>query len=292
MSGFDRKGSGTTASPADGLARAALAIALFVILFWIVPGTQPVAFLSAGLTLFFGFLLAAGRPRVLAREPLMVVVLDSLLVSLLVAGTGGGDSLFFPLYFLAALGVIRVPGLAKVAVATILMAGGYLVAVGFVDGPGALGTFPVGLGAGLVALSCVAAGYLGYGVRDLAGRGRVLSSDLAAERDQAIRAEGLVSGFGTALRTSSIEEILSWTVRTARAGCGGAYAHVAELESNHHASVFEGNTDACPSWWHPSIQGLVLSASREGGAVRSDEEIHGISGFLAVPIGAAGDGGP
>jgi len=291
MSGFDRKGSGTTASPADGLARAALAIALFVILFWIMPGTQPVAFLSAGLTLFFGVLLAAGRPRVLAREPLMVVVLDSLLVSLLVAGTGGGDSLFFPLYFLAALGVVRVPGPAKVAVATILIAGGYLVAVGFVDGPGALGTFPVGLAAGLVVLSCVAAGYLGYGVRDLAGRGRVLSSDLAAERDRTARAEGLVSGFGIALGTSSIEEILSWTAQTARVGCGGIYAHVAGLEGNHHASVLKGDTDACPSWWHPLIQGLVLRACREGEAVRSEEAVHGIGGFLAVPIGSAvGDG--
>jgi len=286
-----RKVSGTTAPHASGLARVALALALFPILAWISLEAGPAAFLSAGLALFFGILLAAGRPWALAREPLAVVVLDSLLVGLLVAGTGGGDSPFFPLYFLAALGVVRLLGPARVAFAAAVMAGGYLVAAGLADGLGVLGTATVGLGAGFVALFCVAVAYLGSRVRDLAGSERGLSSALAAERDRAARAEGLVSGFGAALGTSSLEEILSWTARTARAGCGGAYAHVAELESNHHASVFEGNTDACPSWWHPSIQGLVLSASREGGAVRSDEEIHGISGFLAVPIGAAGDGG-
>jgi len=291
MSGFDREGSGTTASPAAGLARTALALAVLPILTWISPGAGPAAFFSAGLALFFGVLIATGRPRILAREPLVMVVLDSLLAGLLVAGTGGGDSFFFPLYFLAALGVVRVPGSAKVAVATILMAGGYLVAAGLADGPGVLGTAPVGLRAGFVALFCAVVGYLGFGVRDLAGRERVFSSALAAERDRAVRAEGLVSGFGAALGTSSIEEILSWTVRTARAGCRGTYAHVAVLEGNHHASVLEGDIDACPSWWHPSIQGLVLRACRDGEAARSEEEIHGIKGFLALPLDAAGGDG-
>ena len=281
----------TTASPLVGPARVALALVLLPILWFAVPAAGPAAFFSVGLAVFCGSLLAAGRPEVLAREPLAGVVLDALLVGLLVAGTGGGGSPFVPLYFLAALGVARVSGQAKVAVATASMAGGYLVAVGFVDGPGMIGTVPVGLGAGSVALFCLAVAYMGQGVRDLAGREHALHSALAAERDRAARAENLVSGFGTALGGSSLEEILSWTATTARAGCGGAYAHVVELEGNHHASVLEGNTDACPSWWHPSIQGLVLGACRQGEAVRSDEEIHGISGFLAVPMGAAGDGG-
>jgi diguanylate cyclase (GGDEF)-like protein len=170
------------------------------------------------------------------------------------------------------------------------MAGGYLVAVGFADGAGALGTTPVGLGAGLLALFCAAVGYLGFGAQDLAGRGRGLSSALAAERERAERAEGLVPGFGPALEGLSLEEILSWTARTARDACGATYAHVAALEGGHHASVLEGETDACPSWWHPSIQGLLLRASRGGEAVRTEEEIHGMGGFLAVPVGAAGHG--
>src|SRR4028119_1754122 len=279
------------ALPAAGAARAALAGLLFVILASTSPGAGPLAFLSAGAFLVVGVLLVTGRPRLLSRAPLALVALDALLLGLLVAGTGGGGSTYFPLYFLAALGVFWVSGAARVAVTSILMAGGYLAAVGFADGAGALWAFPVGLRAGLVALLCAAVGYLGSGTRDLAGRERGLASALAAERDRAARAEGLVSGFGPALETSSLEEILSWTARTARDACGATYAHVATLEGNHHASVFTGNAEACPSWWHPSIQSLLLRACRGGEAVRAEEEIHGTAGFLAVPIAASGDGG-
>lgn len=294
MSVPGREVSKTTAPHAAGLTRVALALVLIPILAWISPGAGPAAFLSAGLALFFGVLLVAGRPRVLvvlAREPLIVVALDSLLVGLLVAGTGGADSPFFPLYFLAALGIVRLSDLEKVAVAAILVAGGYLLAVGLADGPGMLGTAPVGLRSGFVALFCAVVGYLGFRAQDLAGRESGLFSALAAERDRAARAEDIVSGFGAALETSSIEEILSWTARTTHDACGGTYAHVAVLEGNYHTSVFEGDTDACPSWWHPSIQGLVLRACHAGEAARSEEEIHGIKGFLAVPLVAAEAGG-
>jgi len=279
------------ALPAAGVARIALAVFLFVILASTLPGNGPLAFPSAGAFLVFGVLLVAGRPRTLSGVPLALVALDALLLGLLVAGTGGDGSTYFPLYFLAALGVFWVSGAARVAVVAVLMAGGYLLAVGFADGAGALWAFPVGLRAGLVALLSAAVGYLGSGMRDLAGRERGLSSALAAERDRASRAEGLVSGFGPALETSSLEEILSWTARTARDACGATYAHVATLEGNHHASVFTGNAEACPSWWHPSIQSLLLRACRGGEAARADEEIHGTGGFLAVPISAAGGGG-
>ncbi|HET7271671.1 MAG TPA: HD-GYP domain-containing protein, partial [Rubrobacter sp.] len=50
-------------------------------------------------------------------------------------------------------------------------------------------------------------------------------------------------------------------------------------------TLMEGDFDVCPSWWHPSIQRLVLQSCREGDTVRSEEEIHGIEGFMAVPIG-------
>ena len=274
-------------SPAAGVARVALAVLLFAILAWASPDGGALALLSAGAFLLVGVILIVGRPRALARAPLALLALDALLLGLLVAGTGGDSPTYFPLYFLAALGVFWVGGWARVAVAALLIAGGYLVAVGFADGAEALGTVPVGLGAGLLALFCATVGYLGYGARDLAGRGRVLSSALSAERE---RAEGLVSGFGPALETLSLEEILSWTARTARDACGATYAHVAALEGGHHATVLEGDADACPSWWHPSIQGLLLRASRGVEAVRTEEEIHGTGGFLAVPVGAAGGG--
>ena len=288
MGASDRGVPGPATSPAAGILRSALAILLLVILVWTSPGAGPLALLSAGAFLVVGVLLVAGWPRILLNAPLAPVALDTLLLGLLVAGGGGSN--YFPLYFLAALGVFWVQGWARVAAAAVLLAGGYLVALGFADGVGALRTVPVGLGAGLLALFCAAVGYLGFGARDLAGRGRGLSSALAAERDRAERAEGLVSGFGRALETLSLEEILSWTARTARDACGATYAHVAALEGHHHASVLEGETDACPSWWHPSIQGLLLRASRGGEAVRTEEEIHGTGGFLAVPVGAAGGG--
>ena len=173
---------------AAGVARAALAVLLFVFLASAPPGAGPLAFLSAGAFLVVGVLLVAVRPRALSDTPLALVALDALLLGLLVAGTGGDGSPYFPLYFLAALGVFWVSGPARVAVAAVLTAGGYLVAVAFADGAGALWAFPVGLRAGLVALLCAAVGYLGSGVRHLAGRERGLSSALAAERDRAARA--------------------------------------------------------------------------------------------------------
>ena len=291
---MDAPGRGTTGpatSPAAGVARVALAVLLIAVLAWAAPGAGPIAFIAAGGILLAGVLLIAGWPPVLLRAPLAPVALDALLLGLLVAGTGGDNSPYFPLYSLAALGVFWAGGWALAAVAAVLLAGGYLVAVGFADGAGALGTVPVGLGAGLLALFCAAVGYLGLGARVLAGRGRDLSSALAAERDRVGRAEGLVSGFGPALAALSLEEILSWTARTAREACGATYAHVAALEGGHHASVLEGDVEACPSWWHPSIQGLLLRASRGDGAARAEEEIHGMGGFLAVPVGAEGGWG-
>ena len=288
MGASDRGRAGPAVFPMAGLVRIALAILLFAIL--ALAPSRPLAFLSAGVLLAVGALLAFGRPRVLSNAPLALVTLDALLLGLLVAGSGGDGSAYLPLYFLAALGVFWVWGWARVAVAAVLLAGGYLVAGGFADGAGALATVPVGFGAGLLALFCAAVGCLGFGSRDLAGRGRGLSSALSAERDRAERAEGLLSGFGPALEALSLEEILLWTARTARDACGATYAHVAALEGDHHVSVLEGETDACPSWWHPSIQGLLLRASRGGEAVRSEEEIHGMGGFLAVPVGAAGGG--
>jgi diguanylate cyclase (GGDEF)-like protein/putative nucleotidyltransferase with HDIG domain len=85
-----------------------------------------------------------------------------------------------------------------------------------------------------------------------------------------------------------LEGILQWTAEAAHAVGGGAYAHVAALKGNHHRTVMEGDFDACPSWWHPSIQRLALWSCREGEVVRSGETIHGIEGFVAVPMGSAG----
>ena len=50
------------------------------------------AYLAAGVSLLFGVVLILGRPAVLVRERLVPVLLDSALVGVLVAYTGGTAS--------------------------------------------------------------------------------------------------------------------------------------------------------------------------------------------------------
>src|ERR687893_17186 len=97
MSVARREAVGPTVPPTAGIARAGLGAVLLGILALGGAGAGPAAFLGAGLALVFGGLLASGRPRVLAREPLAVVALDALLAGLLVTGTGGaGGGVFSP----------------------------------------------------------------------------------------------------------------------------------------------------------------------------------------------------
>jgi diguanylate cyclase (GGDEF)-like protein len=257
-------------------------VALLVSRAWSLSDAR-VAYLAVGLAVVFGAFLIWGRPEILLRERLAHTVLDSVLISMLVAGTGGESSPFFLLYFLAGLGVARIEIPAKVVVATIAVVGGYLAAV--VAATGVLGSPPVILRAGFLALFCAAVGFLGSEMQGLRKLALGLSSTLADEIDQVEKAESLISRFGPALRVLDIEGVLQWTAEAAHAVGGGSYAHVAELKGNHHRTILEGDFDACPSWWHPSIQRLVLWSCREGDIVRSDETIHGIERFVAVPIG-------
>src|SRR5918997_953367 len=134
MSVARREAVGPTVPPTAGIARAALGAVLLAILALGVTGAGPAAFLGSGLALVFGGLLASGRPRVLAREPLAVVALDALLAGLLVTGTGG-FALLAPVPPGGARRVLD-PGPREAAVATAVMAGFYLLAVGIAGGPG------------------------------------------------------------------------------------------------------------------------------------------------------------
>ena len=229
-------------------------------------------------------LLIVGRPGVLSRENLAHTVLDSALACALVAGTGGAGSPFVPVFFLAALGILRIEAPARVVVATVAVVGGYLLSVG---DPGAIWSPDVGLRAAFLALFCAIAGLWAsetHGYRKLA---LGLASAFAAELSHVEKAEALVARVGPGLRYSSIEGVLQWTAEAAHAVGGGSYAHVAGISGNNHRTVVEGEFDALPSWWHPTIQRLVLWSCREREVVRSEEEIHGITGFVAVPVGAA-----
>ena len=138
----------------------------------------------------------------------MRVFLDSALVGVLVVYTGGAGSPFFPLYFLAALGIAWIETRPKVAVATAALVVGYPAAVAASEGIGALGSTPVALRTGLIALFCVAVAFLGsemQGFRKLASR---LSSDLANQIDRVESDEGLISRFGPVMKVLSLEGIL------------------------------------------------------------------------------------
>jgi HD-GYP domain-containing protein (c-di-GMP phosphodiesterase class II) len=165
----------------------------------------------------------------------------------------------------------------------------YPAVVAASEGIGALGSTPVFLRTGLIALFCAAVAFLGsemQGSRRLASK---LSSNLANEKDRVESDERLLSKFGPVMKVLSLEGILGWTVEAAHTVGGGPYAHVAALKGNHHKTILEGDFDVCPSWWHPSIQRLVLQSCREGETVRSEEEIHGIDGFMAIPLGTGED---
>ncbi len=275
-------------SQGAGAFRIALAgvVALLVSRAWSLPGAG-VAYLAVGTAVVFGALLIWGHPEILVRERLAHTVLDSVVVGTLVAGTGGESSPFFALYFLAALGIARLEISAKVIVATGAVVGGYLAAVVAAAGPGVLGSPPVILRAVFLALFCGVVGFLGSEMQGLKKLALGLSSTLADEIDHVERAESLIERFGRALKVLDLEGVLQWTAEAAHLMGGGSYAHVAALSGNHHRTVLEGEFDASPSWWHPSIQRLVLWSCREGDIVRSEETIHGIKGFVAVPIGSA-----
>ncbi len=277
----------TAATPKSGLLRVALAaaVALLVGRAW-PPSEVGLVYLAAGLAALFGALSVAGRPRILLGDGLVRVVLDCVLVGVLVAYTGGTGSPFFPLFFLAALGIISIEARAKAAAATAVAVGGYLAAVAVAAGPGALGAGTISKAA-LLAIFCAVVGVLGSGMQGLKKLAVGLSSTLANEIDRVEKDEGLISKFGPLLETLSLEEMLRWAAETAHSVGGGSYAHSAVLGGGH-STVLEGDFDVCPSWWHPSIQRLVLWSCREGETVRSEEEILGIKGLVAIPIGPEG----
>jgi HD-GYP domain-containing protein (c-di-GMP phosphodiesterase class II) len=282
------KTASRVAFPEAGLIRVALAGAVAVMLALAFPGSG-VAYLAAGLALLFGVFLIAGWPAILVRERLVRVFLDSALVGVLVVSTGGVVSPFYSLYFLAALGIAWIETRPKVAAATAALVVGYPAAVAASGDISALGSTPVALRTSFIALFCVAVAFLGSEMQGSRKHARKLSSNLANQIDRVKSDERLISRFGPVMKVLSLEGILGWTVEAAHTVGGGPYAHVAALKGNHHTTILEGDFDVCPSWWHPSIQRLVLQSCREGDTVRSEEEIHGIEGFMAIPLGTGED---
>ena len=251
---------------------------------WPLAGMEG-AYLAVGLAFLLGLFQTLGWPGFLLRERLVRVFLDCAFVGVLVVYTGGAESPLFPLYLLVALEIVWINTSPKVAAATAALVVGYPTAIVVAGGFGDLASTPVALRAGFVALFCVAVTFLASEVQGVKKLAVKLSSTLAREIDRVESDEGLISAFSPVLKVLSLEGILQWTVGAAHAVGGGPYAHVASLTGNHHQTIMEGDFDVCPSWWHPAIQRLVLQSCRGGEVVRSEEEIHGIKGFVAVPLG-------
>ena len=266
-----------------GILRIGLAV-LVLLVGTVWPGGAG-AYLAVGFALAFGVLLVVGRPRILARERFAHVVVDSALIGALVASTGGAGSAFSSLYVLAAVGIAWVETRSKVALASAAVVVGYPFALVAGGDAGALGSSQVLLRLGLLALLCTVAAFAGERARALRESADDRASERDREKERAEDAEAIVSGLGPVFEVLDVGRMLQWTAESANTIAGGSYAHVAALYGNHHRSVAVDDLDVYPTWWHPSIQRLVLWCCREGVAVRSDEAVRGIEGFLAVPVG-------
>lgn len=230
-----------------------------------------------------------GRAPALLRDGFAPAVTSFALLSALVFFAGEGGFPFLPLYLLAAAGtVVWIRSAAKTVVAAAVAVGGYVTATIAAAYPAAPAPYAVGLDAVFIGFSCVIAWMVGYGVRRSKDRLAEASLALGASRRRAERAESLASRIGPVLGLSDVDGILRWTLEGARAVAGGTYAHVAGLDGTHHRTAAEGDAGVYPSWWHPTIQRLVLWSCREGRVLRSEDAVHGIEGFIAVPVGPEG----
>lgn len=278
-----RPGSGLGSSLTTGLLRLAAAATLAVLLAAGV-GEGALAYAGVGLLAAFGLLCVAGRPRRLLDEPLVPLLADACAAGLLVLGTGGGGSPLFPLYFLAALGLVRAGEVWRQVAGGAALVAGYVVAAGALSG-GVL------LRAGLLAAFCCCAAVLGNRLWDLSGRGRELAARAACERELSGRLAVLGERLGPVLGMLDTGRVLGWVVETARELSGAAYAHAVLLEGNLHRTSMGEGFQACPTWWHPAVQELVLRSVRGGEPVRRpDLAVHGMEGFLVVPVEVPGGG--
>lgn len=241
-------------------------------------------YLAAVFALVCGVLLATGHPRVLRRHHPTTMLAYSLL--LFVASVVGGP--FFYLYLLGALSIIWTSATIG-AVGGVALVASYLAAAVVRTGdPESLLSPTVGLEVALLAIFCFVAGFAGSRIRRGEEEGRRLSSELEAEREQRENVENAVSSFAPVLSYLDTQGVLGWAVRAASDSVGAAYAHVTTPEGPHRTLADEGRS-SYPTWWHPTVQKLVLGSSRTGNVERSDDVVEGIEGFVAVPF-ASEDG--
>lgn len=252
------------------------------------PAAPGLAYAAAALALVYGSLLAVSAPGALRNTPrgwMWRAVADVCLISLLVAASGGAASPFSAIYLLAGLGAIHAstPG-GGWTMAGLTLAG-YLAAVlagtGSFEAPLAGATV---LGSALLVLVCLLSGKVGSEMGRLRRESSDLEAELASEGLYGERLSSNLAGLGPALGMLPQEDVLQWAAGAAREAVGARYAHVAMLEGNLHRTVADEELEACPGWWHPEVQRLVLWSSRSGETLRRESEAPGIESFTAVPM--------
>ncbi|MGH3087498.1 MAG: HD domain-containing phosphohydrolase [Rubrobacteraceae bacterium] len=247
------------------------------------------AFLGIFLSLAFGILMILGRPTFLVEDALVRVVVDTLAVTLVVAGVGGTFSPFALLYFIAAIGIALIGAPIRAGIGAGAVMAGYFVAVVVSAGAGTLLGSGGALRTVLLAVFCGAAWVFAEEVRALKEENSEVSGALSAEIEYSGSVSALMTSFGSVLEVLDLRRILGWTAEAARDLTGASYAHVVLLDGNQHRTSARGESEVYPTWWHPVVQELVLHGCRSDGPLRDeDKEADGISGFLAMPVEAAG----
>ena len=250
-----------------------VAAACLVALLLETPSASPGAwlpYLAVGLAATYGVLLASGRSGKTLENGLVILLIDSFLVTVLVGSTGGQGSPFFPLYLLAALGVYRAPSIALGVAGTAAVSGGYLVAVLLADGPAAILPSEVGPRVGLIALFCAVAASAGAKLRGFWEHGRALSSTLDAERGYGEKVAALIPELGRVLKVLSLEGVLRRAAEAARGSLGVPYAHAATREGEHGTSA-GGAWTPTPPGGIPRSKGSCCTAAGRGRSCATEE---------------------
>ncbi|MGI8540335.1 MAG: HD-GYP domain-containing protein [Rubrobacteraceae bacterium] len=270
-----------------GIFRISLAGVVGIVLFEFFEAAS-FAYLGIFLSLAFGALLISGRPAEFLEDGLARLLMDVFCVTLVVAGVGGAESPFFLLFFIAAFGIAWTGSSFRSGIGVAGVMAGYLAAVS-VSGIETLLDAGGFLRFALLVVFSGLAWVMSGEVESEKERSRELSESLSVERDYSESVSALAMNFGSVLAVLDLRRILGWTVETARDLTGASFAHAVLLDGNQHRTSLRTDSDKCPTWWHPAIQELVLHGSRKKEPLHEkDKEIHGVSGFLAMPFEVAG----
>lgn len=263
----------------NGMIRIATGVGVGLFLFESASAV-PLAYIGVLLALALGVLLILGRPAALLSSAPNRLVVDLAAITLVVVG--GADRTFILLYFLAAFGIVWSETRLVATLAGAVSFAAYLVAVW---STGEIVSVMALLGVAMFGAFCLLAWGLSGETRALRESAREAHRELATERGYSGSVSELASSFGPALEVLDLKGILGWTSQTARELTRSSFAHVVLLDGNQHATSANGGLDRYPTWWHPTVQELVLRGSRHDGALsEADKSANDLRGFMAVRL--------